>query len=816
MVREWRRFVLSFLSLGITAIVLMLILLLSSSSTLLLDQQAKELLGGDVVLESTQPIEAGPVLQKTGIKPEVESQQLSFSGTLQSKDVTAPFTIKVVDPSYPLYGTLTITKGSFKGVGDSEIFLDKGGAERLGVGVGDTVSFGEKTYTVGGIIVSDPTSLLTGFRFLPQALMSESGFKAAAVDPALLRAEYVYQAKVTSLTASQKQILKDEQSASNGILKVNIAGENRIGLQRGVQIVADFLVVAVLITSVLAAVNVYASTLYLVTVERKSLAILLALGLTKRRLVYLLAVALGYVVVGAGILGSVIGLGAFSALRSFIATHYLVALPTPNFLEYTLLTIGLIASIAIASFVPAVKRTLALNPKQILIGGEEETTQKFPLRSTLLITGSTLIPLVALAAFLLNNIVNGFLIIGAILAVYITIAGIFAGGLALVYRHRTRFSFYLRSIISQKKADGLFGVVSFTSLFVALAALSTLSLLQISLERYLTQDLTRTIPTTYVLDIQPSQRDTVLKKFPDLQLFSSIQARIVAIDTLRIQDELEKPDSSVDRELGREFNVTARSGLLSSEKIISGKWGEGRPGEVSVDEDFAKRSHISLGSTVTFSVQGFEVTTKVTSLRSTDSRSGLPFFYFVLSPQDVANFPGTYFGYAYYDAGTQKTLGKFLATEAPNISVIETQAIGPLILKILSTLMIMVLVVTLPPLLVATLLIATLVVSSFAARRREGARLRAIGASQSFVQRQYLAESVSLTLMATLLAYLLSIAITYGVSHYYLKLDSVAFLDTKLFLGLGLIVLLVVSIALYLFKTDKMPLRELLSYGENN
>jgi putative ABC transport system permease protein len=206
----------------------------------------------------------------------------------------------------------------------------------------------------------------------------------------------------------------------------------------------------------------------------------------------------------------------------------------------------------------------------------------------------------------------------------------------------------------------------------------------------------------------------------------------------------------------------------------------------------------------------------VTSLRSTDSRSGLPFFYFVLSPQDVANFPGTYFGYAYYDASTQQSLSKFLATDEPNISVIATQAIGPLILKILNTLMIMVLVVTLPPLLVATLLIATLVVSSFAARRREGARLRALGASQSFVLRQYLAESVSLTLAAAVLAYLLGIVITYGVSHYYLKLDSVVFFDAKLLLGLGLIVVLVVSIALYLFKTDKMPLRELLSYGENN
>ena len=68
------------------------------------------------------------------------------------------------------------------------------------------------------------------------------------------------------------------------------------GLQFGLETVSDFLIVAVLITAILAAVNVYASTVYLVTVERKSLAVLLALGLTKRKLVYVLGTALGYAV----------------------------------------------------------------------------------------------------------------------------------------------------------------------------------------------------------------------------------------------------------------------------------------------------------------------------------------------------------------------------------------------------------------------------------------------------------------------------------------------------------------------------------------
>lgn len=813
--REWRRFVLPFLSLCITAVVMVLILLLSNSSTLLLDSKAKELLGGDVVLESTAPIDTALFWQSSDLSPQAQSNQLSFSATLQAKEVTAPFFIKVVDDVYPLYGEVTLTQGIFTSIGDDELYFDAQGAKKLQVEKGDTVSFGTKEFIVGGIVASEPTSLLSGFQFLPKVIMSQGGFLRSEVDPTLLRLEYQYATKINTLTTENIERLGELEDASIGLIDVDIAGENRTGLQRGVQIVTDFLVVAVLITAVLGAVNVYASTLYLVTVERKSLAILLALGLTKNRLVAVLGSAFGCVVLCAGIIGALLGIGIFTILTSYIAVTYKISLPTPNFYLYGILCVCLILTIAIASFVPAIRRTLSLNPKNILIGGEDNGYTFFSLRSLVIITVSTLGPLVILASFLLRDILDGFLIIAGITLTYVVVAGLFSISLKVVYKNRVRFSFFLRSIISQKNADGLLGIVSFASLFVALLALSVLALIQISLERYLSEDLSRTVPTTYILDVQPSQKDALTERFADIELFSNVGARIVSIDDLRIQDELLKPDSSVDRELGREFNLTARNTLLSSEQISDGTWSNGASGQISVDEDFAKRANISLGSTLIFSIQGIEVAGTVTSLRSTDSRSGLPFFYFVLAPSDLKDFPMVYFGYSYYNAVEQAELGRYLATEAPNISMLETQAIGPLIIEIVSTLMLLVLVVTLPPLLIATLLIVTLVVSSYSARRREGARLRAIGASKASVLRQYIAETISLTLFASLLAYVVGVVVAFLISQYFFKIGSVTLFDAQLVVGFGLIVFFVGMIGLYLFKSDTMPLRELLSYGEN-
>lgn len=814
--RQWRRFVLPFLSLFITAVVVMLILLLTNASSLLLSNQARELTGGDVVVESNQAFNIVEFWQKAEIEPLLEANQLSFSGTLQSANSVAPFSVQVVDQNYPLYGEVKLKSGEFSVSNEADIFLDQAGATKLAVVVGDSVTFGSKSYTVAGIIETEPTSLFGGFSFLPRAIMSRDGFSASGIDSSLLRVEYIYAAKFDKLTKQQITSIKEAEETYGRDLDVDVAGVDRTGLQRGLQIVTDFLVVAVLITAVLAAVNVYSSTLYLVTVERKSLAILLALGMRKRLLTVILGYALLCVVISAGLMGIFTGSLVFFLIGDFINASYSISLPTPGFLLDGLLSLFLMLTIAISSFVPAVRKSLALNPKQILIGGDESLGENLPFRNLSIITGFTLLPLVVLAVFLLESITDGVLVIGAIAVSYVAVALVFVAILTLLYRKRQIFNFYIRSIISQKKADGLFGIVSFTSLFIALAALGTLTLLQVSLERYLTEDLSRTVPTTYVLDIQSSQIETVTSAYPDLQLFANIQARIIAIDELYIQDELALDNSEVDRELGREFSLTSRNDLLSSETIVVGTWGEGRKGEVSVDAEFADRANIKLGSKLVFSVQGFAVEGVVTSLRETDSRSGLPFFYFVLSPEDIGMFPSAYFGYSYYEVDKQRELGRFLATEMPNVSLLETQSIGPIIVKLVGTLMVLVYIIALPPLLIATLLITTLVVSSYGARRREGARMRAIGATKKQVLINYLGETVSLTLVASVLSYLFSLIIAYAISNYFLGIESVVLFDADLAIGLGLIIVLVGLVGLYLFKTDTMALRELLSYESSN
>jgi predicted lysophospholipase L1 biosynthesis ABC-type transport system permease subunit len=187
-----------------------------------------------------------------------------------------------------------------------------------------------------------------------------------------------------------------------------------------------------------------------------------------------------------------------------------------------------------------------------------------------------------------------------------------------------------------------------------------------------------------------------------------------------------------------------------------------------------------------------------------------------MAPEDIAAFPSVHFGYSYYEGEQQAELTRFLATTMPNVSVIQTQAIGPILVELIGTLLALIYIIAVPPLLIATLLIATLVISSYASRRREGARLRALGATKGKVLVQYLGETVVLTLAAAVAAYVLGAGISYAVGTYYIGVENPAWFDSELVFGLSLVVALIAALGVYLFKSDTMPLRQLLAYEENH
>src|SRR5690625_3309088 len=101
-------------------------------------------------------------------------------------------------------------------------------------------------------------------------------------------------------------------------------------------------------------------------------------------------------------------------------------------------------------------------------------------------------------------------------------------------------------------------------------------------------------------------------------------------------------DSTVDMSrwaLSREYRVTYRDTLTSSETVLEGEWtpeaeGIGSLIPISLDTNIQEDLQLSVGDTLGFNVQGVPITTIVGSIREVDFQRPEPNF-FVLFPTGV-------------------------------------------------------------------------------------------------------------------------------------------------------------------------------------
>ena len=126
----------------------------------------------------------------------------------------------------------------------------------------------------------------------------------------------------------------------------------------------------------------------------------------------------------------------------------------------------------------------------------------------------------------------------------------------------------------------------------------------------------------------------------------------------------------------REYRVTYRDSLTESEKITDGTWlgktnGKGLP-EVSLEKNFAKRSGVKLGDTLTFNVQGSLMKTIVGSLREVNW-GGIQTNFLVVFPTGLLE-DAPQFHVLLTRVPSQQVSAQFqqaMVKQYPNVSIID-------------------------------------------------------------------------------------------------------------------------------------------------
>jgi putative ABC transport system permease protein len=184
-----------------------------------------------------------------------------------------------------------------------------------------------------------------------------------------------------------------------------------------------------------------------------------------------------------------------------------------------------------------------------------------------------------------------------------------------------------------------------------------------------------------LFDIQTAQKDsvkqlTLAQGLPVISMVPIVNMRLEKINNTTI--ETVRKDSTIPIQpwvFNREYRVTFRDSLISSEKITKGQWHsqvENGNIYVSMDENFATRNKINIDDTVTFNVQGSLIKTIVGSYRKVDWNRVQTNFLIVFPAGVLEKAPQFHVLMTHVpDVATSAKFQQQLVRTYPNISVID-------------------------------------------------------------------------------------------------------------------------------------------------
>ena len=197
------------IALGVTAVAS--IGSLSASFDEALARQGRLLVGGDLSFERVhRRAERRGARGARQRRPGDGIGKLARHGEDHTAAKARSIEVKAVDSAYPLYGDVVISEpkdASIPWRKPGVIVAEQSLLERLGVGIGGTLSIGDATVTIGGILGTQPDRLADRLAYGPRVLMSlETLDRTGLIQPGSL-IRWIYRLKLPEPRGNDKTAL---------------------------------------------------------------------------------------------------------------------------------------------------------------------------------------------------------------------------------------------------------------------------------------------------------------------------------------------------------------------------------------------------------------------------------------------------------------------------------------------------------------------------------------------------------------------------------------------------------------------------------
>ncbi len=792
-----------------------------------INNEAKSLLGADLIVQGGQP--AGDTILQTldllGASQRAETWSLVSMVYFPQNGGTRLSQVRAQEGGFPFFGKLStepataaevFKKATAPGapVSESQVALvEKTLMLQFGLKVGDTVRVGVVPFVIAGQLNSAPgragiAGSIAPVVYIPKQFLDQTGLVQRG---SLIWYQYFFQFPETTNVADLVTTMV-EPALENTPLGIETVAERREELGEAFGNMRTFLNLVGFIALLLGCIGVASSVHIYIKDKMGSIAVLRCLGVKGWQAFQIFLLQVVVLGLAGGLLGAFFGSLLQVALPAVLGDF----LPLENVstdVSWRAMGMGVLTGLGI-TILFALLPLLGIrkvSPLRTLRASFEEDVpiaigSRDPLRWV--VYGLILLFICGFTLAQTGEIESIAFPLGIIVA-FLVLAGV-AKALTWAVRKYfpTQWSYIWRQSIANLYRPNNQTLILVVTIGLGTALISTLFLVQDLLLKQVAYTGSGNMPNMIIFDIQPPQKEAVAKLteengLPVKQLVPIVTMRLESIDgiTKEIHDrdttgqaareaaraegrrrgdddgppDGEKSTRRRDWVYEREFRSTYRDSLIESEELVEGEW-HGAVGEdgviyVSLQEGIARDMKAKVGSKLTFNVQGAEIETVVGSIRKVDFRRVQTNFFVVFPKGVLEQAPQFYVVVSKVESEEQSAkFQQALVKNFPNVSVVDLTQILKSVKTVLDKVSFVIRFMALFSILTGLVVLISSVVLSKFQRIQESVLLRTLGAHRRQIIRINALEYFLLGSLATLTGIGLSVAGSFALAKWMLEI----------------------------------------------
>ncbi|MUK75372.1 FtsX-like permease family protein [Aliivibrio fischeri] len=742
--------------------------------------QGRSMMAADLVFRSANPT-PGSILQRADEQDLVISSQVRFQTMAFSDTGMQLVSVKSVESNYPLRGELLLHGANnelYTQVNQGEVWVADRLLSLLELNIGDVIAIGDAELLISGVIESEPELAFNPFRTMPSVFIHQSDLDKTGAIQLGSRVQYrtLFKGDDNAISLLQSEY---ELQPGESWISEETQGRTADLMQKAKQ----YLSLTILMVILMASVTLVLTCQHYATSRANTVAMLKSMGASKAWLKRWLFSQVGLMFVTGVIVGSLIGLGLELLLRIPLTDILPEDLPSYGWQPFLF---GSIVALFIglpALGIPLIR--LLDTPAITVLQSQINTSSK---KGWWLIV----VPIIAFLFMYGNNSLVWMVSVGLVI-LFILLAGISYGLMHLF--GKIKWGVAMTLALSRIKRSPKNSMMQLAALSGSLMLVAVIWLVRTDLLGDWQQTLPPDAPNVFAMNIAPYEQQEYLQALDNEKLDRSegypiVRGRLTEINGESTREKMKGEGQGSDA-LRREINFTWRNALPVHNQVTEGAWTS--ENGVSVEQDVANDLNIKIGDTLSFSVNSQPFTAVVNSIRIVDWQSMKPNFYFIFTPDVIADLPATWL-VSFKVNDDENTLLNQLARDYPTVSLLDFRTMGGKIQIMLAQITWSLTVLAGLGVVSGILLIFTLLRLSLYQRQREITLYRTLGASRQRISNTLWSEYGVMALAAGFVAVMGAEAIVFSLVKWGFKLEPT--LHISMWFVLPLIAMMIVFMSL--------------------